>query len=96
MIQSPRTREKEQSLPDLLEQEGVGEKLILYNDDINTFDHVIRCLMRYCQHEAEQAEQCAWIVHLKGRCTVKLGTYAVLLPIQTALCDQGLSAAIEG
>lgn len=96
MIQSPLTREKEQSLPVLLEQEDEGEKLVLYNDDINTFDHVIRCLMQYCQHEAEQAEQCAWIVHLKGRCTVKQGTYAELLPVHTALCDQGLSAAIEG
>lgn len=96
MISSPFTRQKEQTQTGLLEQEDEGEKLILYNDDINTFDHVIHCLMRYCEHQAEQAEQCAWIVHLKGRCIVKQGTYAELLPVQVALCDQGLSAAIEG
>lgn len=96
MMHAPTTRPQDQSIHGLLEQEDEGEKLVLYNDDINTFDHVIRCLIRYCDHEAEQAEQCAWIVHLKGRCIVKLGTYVELLPIQSALCDQGLSASIEG
>ncbi|MFM9061114.1 MAG: ATP-dependent Clp protease adaptor ClpS [Bacteroidota bacterium] len=95
-MRAPSTRPQDLPVHDLLEQEDEGEKLVLYNDDINTFDHVIRCLIRYCDHEPEQAEQCAWIVHLKGRCTVKLGTYPELLPIHSALCDQGLSAAIEG
>lgn len=70
-------------------------ELILYNDDVNTFDHVINCLMKYCNHDAQQAEQCAWLVHTKGKCAVKSGDYSSLEPLCTALCDNGLSAAIE-
>ncbi len=70
-------------------------ELILYNDDYNTFDHVIDCLMKYCKHTSVQAEQCAWIVHTKGNCSVKEGTYSALEPLCTALCEQGLNAQIE-
>lgn len=69
--------------------------LILYNDDVNTFEHVINCLVKYCQHDVIQAEQCAWIVHTKGKCNVKSGGFNLLEPICTALSDQGLSAQIE-
>jgi ATP-dependent Clp protease adaptor protein ClpS len=75
---------------DLLKQ-----SIVLYNDDVNTFDHVIRCLMRFCGHELTQAEQCALIVHNNGKCSVKGGTYEELEPICTALLDRGLSAKIE-
>jgi len=75
---------------------GVEEyELVLYNDDVNTFDHVINCLIKYCQHDVYQAEQCAWIVHTKGKCVIKSGEYSLLEPICTALSDQGLSAQIE-
>ncbi|MES2617026.1 MAG: ATP-dependent Clp protease adaptor ClpS [Bacteroidota bacterium] len=70
-------------------------EIVLYNDDVNTFDHVIECLMKYCQHDAQQAEQCAWLVHTKGKCSVKSGDYSSLEPLCTALCDSGLSAQIE-
>lgn len=70
-------------------------ELILYNDDVNTFDHVIRCLMKYCNHDMQQAEQCATMVHYNGKCSVKTGDYASLEPLCTALCDNGLSAQIE-
>ncbi|MBL7837769.1 MAG: ATP-dependent Clp protease adaptor ClpS [Bacteroidetes bacterium] len=70
-------------------------ELVLYNDDVNTFDHVINCLIKYCQHDVYQAEQCAWIVHTKGKCVIKSGEYSLLEPICTALSDQGLSAQIE-
>ncbi len=70
-------------------------QLILYNDEHNTFDHVIECLMKYCKHDEVQAEQCAWIVHTKGKCSVKSGNYSDLEPKCTALCDNGLSAQIE-
>lgn len=75
---------------------GLDEyELILYNDDYNTFEHVINCLVKYCKHDVCQAEQCAWIVHHKGKCTIKSGGYTVLEPLCTALCDQGLSAQVE-
>ncbi len=70
-------------------------ELILYNDDVNTFDHVIECLVKYCGHDLQQAEQCAWLVHTKGKCAVKSGDYSSLEPLCTALCDHGLSAQIE-
>ena len=68
--------------------------LILYNDD-NTFDHVINTLVEVCHHTFEQAEQCAIIVHFKGKCDVKTGSYEYLEPLCTALLDAGLSAQIE-
>ncbi|WP_314235933.1 ATP-dependent Clp protease adaptor ClpS [Capnocytophaga sputigena] len=69
--------------------------LILYNDDVNTFDHVIDTLVEVCHHTFEQAEQCAIIVHFKGKCDVKTGSYEYLKPLCTALLDAGLSAQIE-
>jgi ATP-dependent Clp protease adaptor protein ClpS len=69
--------------------------IVLYNDDVNTFDHVIDCLMKYCGHGVEQAEQCAWITHYKGKCAVKRGSYQELSSPCEALLDAGLSAVIE-
>jgi ATP-dependent Clp protease adaptor protein ClpS len=88
---------KEKHFTEVLEEVAIdsGFELILYNDDYNTFEHVIECLMKYCGHEAVQAEQCAWIVHTKGQCSVKQGSYSDLEPKCTALCDSGLSAQIE-
>ena len=69
--------------------------LILYNDDVNTFDHVIDTLVEVCHHTFEQAEQCTIIVHFKGKCDVKTGSDEYLKPLCTALLDAGLSAQIE-
>ncbi len=69
--------------------------LVLYNDDFNTFDHVIDCLVKYCHHNPIQAEQCAWIIHNNGKCTIKEGDYSNLEPICSALLEQSLSAQIE-
>lgn len=69
--------------------------IILYNDDHNTFDHVIYCLQRYCNHTYEQAGQCALIVHHKGKCDVKHGSFDKLKPICEALLENGLIAKIE-
>ncbi len=71
------------------------QKLVLYNDDVNTFDHVIECLIDICNHEPEQAEQCAVIVHTKGKCAIKLGDYDFLYPMNISLSDRGLSVTIE-
>ncbi len=70
-------------------------KIMLYNDDVNTFDHVINCLVDICDHSTVQAEQCSLIIHYKGRCDVKHGEYSKLRPLCEALLDKGLSAAIE-
>jgi ATP-dependent Clp protease adaptor protein ClpS len=70
-------------------------ELIVYNDDVNTFQHVINTLIRVCGHSIEQAEQCTLIIHYKGKCSVKLGTFNELLPMRQGLCDQGISAEIE-
>lgn len=69
--------------------------IILYNDDVNTFDHVINSLVRICKHELEQAEQVAWIVHTKGKCDVKHGSIDLLKPMCRSLQNLGLSAVIE-
>lgn len=79
-----------------LEDVLIGEwAIVLFNDDINTFDWVIDCLMKYCNHESVQAEQCAWIVHTKGKCRVKNGSLEELQPVCSALLDAGLSAKLE-
>jgi len=84
---------------DVLVEEKVqtdsGRVILIYNDDVNTFEHVIRCLMKYCDHEFEQAEQCAHIIHNNGKCDVKRGTLEKLKPIHEALLENGLSATIE-
>ena len=72
-----------------------NNSILLYNDEVNTFDHVIDSLCKYCDHDSVQAEQCAWIVHNNGKCLVKSGNYDELLPICNALKDNGLSAQIH-
>jgi ATP-dependent Clp protease adaptor protein ClpS len=69
--------------------------LVLYNDDVNTFEHVIESLIDVCHHTPEQAEQCALIVHTKGRYEVKSGTYKRLLPMKNSLTDRELTVSIE-
>ncbi|HEX9980347.1 MAG TPA: ATP-dependent Clp protease adaptor ClpS [Flavobacterium sp.] len=76
------------------EETGLNNEIIIYNDDVNTFDHVIETLIRVCSHTAEQAEQCALIIHYKGKCTVKTGSLKELIPQCTQLLEAGLSAEI--
>lgn len=87
---------KEKYSEDLLLEEEVKRQneIILYNDEVNTFDHVIECLIQACEHTPEQAEQCSIIVHYKGKCTVKTGEYEDLKPRCSKLLDSGLSAEI--
>lgn len=83
-------------LKDLLLEEAVENKdLIVYNDDVNTFDHVIDSLIKVCDHNPVQAEQCTWIIHYKGKCQVKQGDFDTLEPMCTALLDRGISAQIQ-
>lgn len=69
-------------------------EIIVYNDDVNTFDHVIDTLIRVCNHTPEQAEQCSLIVHYNGKCAVKTGPMDKLKPQCTLLLEAGLSAEI--
>ncbi|HCQ13374.1 ATP-dependent Clp protease adaptor ClpS [Flavobacterium sp.] len=77
------------------EQVGINNEIILFNDDVNTFDHVIETLIKVCKHEPLQAEQCAILVHYKGKCSVKNGSIEELTPYCSALLDAGLSAEIQ-
>lgn len=89
------TQEKvleEVSIEELLSN---NNEIILFNDDVNTFDHVIETLIRVCNHESLQAEQCALLVHYKGKCSVKTGSMEELIPMCSALLDAGLSAEVQ-
>jgi ATP-dependent Clp protease adaptor protein ClpS len=77
------------------ESEVGGRQIILYNDDVNSFDFVITSLIKVCKHDAIQAEQCTYLVHYKGKCAVKRGSYEELEPMCTALLERGLTAEIE-
>ena len=69
-------------------------ELVLYNDDVNTFDHVINTLISVCDHSVMQAQQCAYIVHFSGKCIVKTGSISDLEPRCIMLVEAGLSAEI--
>lgn len=69
--------------------------LIVWNDSVNTFDWVISSLVEICGHTVEQAEQCAWIIHYKGKYAVKQGSQKKLSPMREGLVDRGISATIE-
>lgn len=88
------TERKIQEEVDVLEQEANLNEIVLFNDDVNTFDHVIDSLVEICDHTFEQAEQCALLVHYKGKCNVKTGEYKDLEPRCSKLLQKGLSAEI--
>jgi ATP-dependent Clp protease adaptor protein ClpS len=89
------TREKENPGADFKEEIDFPSGLILYNDEVNTFDFVIACLVEVCDHEYEQAEQCAITAHFKGKCHVKSGGYEELKPQYELLSFKGLTVSIE-
>ena len=68
--------------------------LTVFNDDVNTFDHVLETLIDVCGHERQQAEQCALLIHYRGKCSVKQGEFDTLAPMRQAICDRGISAEI--
>jgi ATP-dependent Clp protease adaptor protein ClpS len=91
----PRWEEEE----DVLVEDDIGSDLpahiIVYNDDVNSFEWVIQCFMEILKHSHEQAEQLSIIIHFKGKATVKSGTKGELIPLCEALLDRGLSAELE-
>lgn len=90
------TKEKiqEQQDVDVLEKEVPQHEIVLYNDDIHTFDYVIDALIDVCEHDYIQAEQCTVLVHYKGKCSVKTGDFEELKPKCSKLLQLGLSAEI--
>ncbi len=90
---------EELDLEELVEvEEEIGTEdprdLIVYNDDFNTFEHVIQTLIKVCKHDAHQAEQCTYLIHYKGKCAVKKGIYEELKPMREGISDAGIKAAI--
>src|SRR5438309_10837716 len=69
--------------------------LIVWNDEVNTFEWVIETLMEICNHSHEQAEQCAYIIHFRGKYAVKHGTYEDLRPLCDAITERGIGATVE-
>ena len=92
---APRLKELEDVLVEDLTTDGVQTQLLVLNDDYNTFEWVIECFMEILNHTNEQSEQLAWIIHTKGKASVKLGTFDELKPLKDALVDRGLNAIIE-
>lgn len=88
------TKEKIREKVGVKEVTSINNEIVVYNDDVNTFDHVIDTLIRVCNHTSEQAEQCSLIVHYNGKCTVKTGALDKLKPQCLQLLEAGLSAEI--
>lgn len=80
---------------DLVEELIDIKSLIIHNDEVNTFEWVIECLMEICKHDAVQAEQCTLLIHFKGKASVKQGTLEELQPMKDALCDRGINVTID-
>jgi ATP-dependent Clp protease adaptor protein ClpS len=80
---------------DVLTDTTSSYQLIVWNDDVNSFEWVIETLMEVCNHSAEQAEQCAMIIHFKGKYAVKDGHYDSLKPMKEAITERGINATIE-
>ena len=79
----------------VLEEPGLESHIVIFNDEVNTFDWVIQCLMEVLDHTNEQSEQLAMMIHYKGRASVKDGSMDELRPLKDNLCERGLSAVIE-
>jgi ATP-dependent Clp protease adaptor protein ClpS len=87
-------KQKQQSSDSIPELLTSRMELILFNDDINSFDYVIESLVEVCDHNPEQAEQCATIAHFKGKCGIKVGTLVELTPMNNELNKRGISTLL--
>lgn len=80
---------------DVLTEEAIDYKLIVWNDEVNTFEWVIATLMAVCGHQKEQAEQCTMLIHYKGKCAVKNGSFVELVAQRDAITERLINATIE-
>lgn len=85
---------QEEVVVDVLDEVLHPKDLVVFNDDFNTFEHVIETLVKVCRHTTLQAEQCAHIIHHRGKCSVKKGTLTKLKPMKEAICDAGIDAKV--
>ena len=85
----------EEEETDVMVEDGNNCQLIVWNDEVNTFDWVIDTLIEICGHTPEQAEQCAMFIHTKGKYAVKNGSYEVLKPMCDSITDRGIGATVE-
>ncbi|WP_395784542.1 ATP-dependent Clp protease adaptor ClpS [Aquirufa sp.] len=80
----------------LVDEETISaHQLVVYNDEVNTFEYVTMTLMEVCEHSPEQAEQCTLMIHYRGRCGVKSGEFDTLVSMRNEICRRGISAEIE-
>ena len=86
---------QEEVLEEVTTQTSKDTKLVLFNDEVHTFDDVIEALVSVCGHDSVQAEQCTYIIHYKGKCAVKEGCETKLIAMCTALHDRGLTAEVQ-
>jgi len=93
MLNNPRTVEWEDN--DVLTAHEEPCSLIVWNDEVNTFEWVIETLIEVCGQSVEQAEQCAMLIHTKGKYAVKRGSYEELKPLCDAITDRGIGATVE-
>jgi ATP-dependent Clp protease adaptor protein ClpS len=93
MINAVKT--KEQFETEVLTDTEEPCSLIVWNDEVNTFEWVIETLVDVCHHTPEQAEQCAWLIHYKGKYAVKQGSFDELKPMCDAITDRGIGATVE-
>ena len=91
-MEAPQISPQTQGEADVLEDSGCS--LVLHNDDVHTFDYVIKALVDICRHTYEQAQQCNILIHYRGKCIVKTGSYEDLLPMHTALLGKQLTSEI--
>ena len=95
------TKEKTKTLQEILDKAGIEPSndksytLILWNDEVNSFDHVIMCLIGIMNFTPEKAESTAWTVHMKGACNLRSGSKEKLVPFKNSLQEQGLTLTIE-
>jgi ATP-dependent Clp protease adaptor protein ClpS len=94
-LNNPGTREESLADIDVLTDAEEPYSLIVWNDEVNSFEWVIQTLVEVCNHSTEQAEQCAMIIHTQGKYGVKRGSYDELKPMCDAITDRGIGATIE-
>ncbi len=94
-LNNPGTREESLADVEVLTDPEEPYSLIVWNDEVNSFDWVIQTLIEVCKHSTEQAEQCAMIIHTQGKYGVKRGSYEELKPMCDAITDRGIGATIE-
>jgi len=92
---SVQTEQETFTLDEILAAVKSSNSLILWNDEINTFDHVIHCLMKHLQYSEKQSEQIAWKVHSEGKCTVLEGSYTEMEVYRKILKAEGLKVSVE-